>query len=161
MREEKYHILEQKLRATGVPQSNIRQMPGVNGSALNLEKLLEDDIMTQSAYMSILQHNKVVGGHFLTFGSFGCYLAHVNVWREAVKQSTPVLVLEDDVDLVENFWAELKLTMGELPWNWDRFYAGLMLRPPSSRRDVIRHMTVCSLFYLGHLDVKAVVTFSL
>ena len=56
-------------------------------------------------------------------GEIGCALSHLNVWRS---METPLLILEDDILLVNNFQTRLKKNLLSLPDDWHILYLGYM-----------------------------------
>ncbi|GFH46224.1 hypothetical protein CTEN210_02698 [Chaetoceros tenuissimus] len=52
-----------------------------------------------------LQKNATaLGRYFMTDGMIGCFLSHRKCWQTCVELNEPLLVLEDDVVLKDNFW---------------------------------------------------------
>lgn len=47
-------------------------------------------------------------GHPLTLGEQACFLSHRALWLKCIELNTPIVIMEDDVDLTENFSYVLK-----------------------------------------------------
>jgi GR25 family glycosyltransferase involved in LPS biosynthesis len=64
-------------------------------------------------------------GAKLTPGHVGCCLSHWSLWQHIVLSAdNPVLILEDDAYFKPGFRERLDQCLGELPRDWDLFYAG-------------------------------------
>lgn len=46
---------------------------------------------------------KIVHGRELRGGEIACYASHFSLWKKCVELDRPIIVLEDDVELLENF----------------------------------------------------------
>ena len=63
-------------------------------------------------------------------GIVGCALSHIKILKDCVKHDNTVIVLEDDVELVEEFESGvLKLVEKMKQTEWDLIYIGHTLRP--------------------------------
>eukprot|EP00043_Microstomoeca_roanoka_P014219 m.140243 g.140243 ORF g.140243 m.140243 type:complete len:780 (-) comp15959_c3_seq2:432-2771(-) len=134
MQEERYLEMKTKLMASGVDESLIHRLPGVNGSALNLEQLTHDGFLSYGAYLSAINQRSVVGGHYMTPGALGCYMSHVAVWQDANRLNRSIMVFEDDVHISSNFLFELKRSMADLPSRWHLFYPASIINTAEVRR---------------------------
>jgi GR25 family glycosyltransferase involved in LPS biosynthesis len=54
-----------------------------------------------------------------TPGALGCALSHLALWEMAIRDRTPVTVIEDDAVLRGDFAAKTAEAMGRLPLGWD------------------------------------------
>jgi GR25 family glycosyltransferase involved in LPS biosynthesis len=73
-----------------------RRFSAVNGAELNYEKLKELDFDTDKNWRDpILNRN-------LTWGEIGCFISHYRIWETVANETSPVLILEDDVILHES-----------------------------------------------------------
>jgi hypothetical protein len=77
------------------------------------------------------------GGFVGPRGAYGCLEAHRSLLRHHVETADPavgpgdLVVLEDDVDLVDDFVAQLEHWVGATPRIWDVLYlGGTHLHPP-------------------------------
>jgi glycosyl transferase family 25 len=50
-------------------------------------------------------------GRGLNDGELGCFLSHYLLWKEAAETNEPIVVMEDDIDLVPGASAALKLAL--------------------------------------------------
>lgn len=77
---------------------------GVDGSTIDL-RILSDDIITDKARSDIMSDTQKIYGISLTYGSLGCALSHRLIFEECAKlqSNKPVLILEDDIVLSNNF----------------------------------------------------------
>lgn len=54
---------------------------------------------------------------------FGCYMSHISLWKQAVHENLPyMVVLEDDVVLANNFTLKLQRALQTLPKSWGLLY---------------------------------------
>ena len=53
-------------------------------------------------------------GFPLTRGELGCYASHYLVWQQCIDNDRPVLILEDDIDISDDFVAASRLTEQKL-----------------------------------------------
>jgi len=54
---------------------------------------------------------------------FGCYMSHVSLWLEALREGVPfAIVLEDDAIIATNFTGEVTARLERLPVDWDLLY---------------------------------------
>lgn len=64
--------------------------------------------------------------HELTPGAVGCYLSHLSVWYDAIKNNENyVLVLEDDTKLYSGFYEKIHETIENVPSDWDIILFGV------------------------------------
>ena len=64
----------------------------------------------------------------LKWGEVGCALSHVGVWRMCAEEQGPLIVLEDDVDFVPDFYDRLREALEEVA----ALVAGGHLDPPDA-----------------------------
>ena len=63
-------------------------------------------------------------------GIVGCALSHIKILKDCVKHNNTVIVLEDDVELVDDFESSvLKLIQKMKDSDWDLIYLGHTIRP--------------------------------
>jgi GR25 family glycosyltransferase involved in LPS biosynthesis len=63
-------------------------------------------------------------------GIVGCALSHIKLLKDCVKHNNTVIILEDDVELVDDFESQvLKLVEKMKQTEWDLIYLGHTLRP--------------------------------
>jgi len=95
-------MVMKQLSSKGVPPRSIERQPAVLGSALGLEEL-----RANSTFLSRL---------FATRGMIGCYLSHRAFWESTLqrKDADWVLVLEDDVQLEDDFCRRVAAAVDEL-----------------------------------------------
>lgn len=54
---------------------------------------------------------------------FGCYMSHVALWHILLEQGTPfMIVLEDDIELVDDFLPSFQRKLAYLPEDWGMVY---------------------------------------
>jgi len=81
----------------------------VNGSAMAL---------LPSAYDQKKRLNRF--GYDLSLGEIGCFESHKELWRVCVKSKRPLIILEDDVLLSDDFIGLVELIMSK-NYDWDFF----------------------------------------
>jgi GR25 family glycosyltransferase involved in LPS biosynthesis len=99
---------------------NFTLSEGVDGKKLSLEKMKEMRV-------GILKEwNDPYSGRNLTWGEVGCGLSHCNIYKECLnKNIKTAIVLEDDVEIVENFKDKINETLKNLKTlEWDLCYIG-------------------------------------
>ena len=70
---------------------------------------------------------------YMTAGEFGCYCSHVEIWKEIVDKKTEyALILEDDVELEDDFAENLEQVLRSQPKDWDVIY--LFLRKQRGKK---------------------------
>lgn len=42
-------------------------------------------------------------GRTLSLGELGCFASHYSLWKECISKNTPIVVLEDDISILDNF----------------------------------------------------------
>ena len=58
-------------------------------------------------------------------GAYGCYLSHISIMVEAVRNSEDnFLILEDDAVFADDFGGKLELCLADLPNDYDQLYLG-------------------------------------
>jgi len=67
-----------------------------------------------------------LGRLLLTNGMIGCFLSHRRCWQRCVALDKPLLVFEDDVELVPEFREQVDAAMSELPADWDVLLIGAL-----------------------------------
>jgi GR25 family glycosyltransferase involved in LPS biosynthesis len=90
---------------------------GVNKNILNLDKLVDDNILSPS-------YKK-----FNNIGRIACYLSHINVLKNFLQntKNNNCFIFEDDIKLNETLSdkiVHLKKIMNNIPSNWDIIYFG-------------------------------------
>ena len=90
-----------ELSGKGVPMDRVTRLPAVYGKDLSPAEL-------QASASGIARH-------FCTAGMIGCYLSHRNFWQQTLEGAAPwQAVLEDDVQVSEDFCEKLEECVGEL-----------------------------------------------
>ena len=116
----------------------------VNGKNIDL-RLIENDIITDSARRDILNKNQRTYGVSLTYGSLGCALSHYLLYQELQLENKPCLVFEDDIVIDKEFDDKLTKILAEiaiLNLNYDIFYLGLYDLP-----SLIKNQNISNLIY--------------
>lgn len=81
----------------------------VNGSAINIQK---DDRISLRTKRNIREHIRRDHEELDSAGGVGCYLSHVNVWRQFLERPEPFLIVfEDDADIPPGFTQQLHKAM--------------------------------------------------
>ena len=114
-------VLKQLHKSRVLMQSNIQRVDAVYGRDLNITKLFEENHLSAEAYKSIVR-TRAVNGHFMTIGALGCALTHIKIWKEAVLKDKPMLIVEDDITLLDDFDRRLIEALDSLPDDFALFY---------------------------------------
>lgn len=97
----------------------------VNGRNLDL-RIIEEDIITDNARKQILVGNQKLFGISMTYGALGCALSHMLIWQEYLYSDRPILVLEDDAAIKDNFDLKLETLVDHISnIEYDIVYLGL------------------------------------
>lgn len=105
----------QKYSDSDVPKDlKFKVVEAVDGSKLDMSS----DIIHPDAQREMILTKR--RGHRLyhyeiTPGAVGCYLSHVEVWKECANSGVPFLVMEDDYGMSRTFWADLSGCLGQVP----------------------------------------------
>ena len=74
------------------------RLEGVDGTALSPEDILP--------YIVDKDWRDPNWGRRTTKGEVGCVLSHLKLWRKCVELQEPILILEDDVEILDPLWEE-------------------------------------------------------
>jgi len=86
------------------------RISAVYGEELKIENLNENIITLEGKEDSINKEKPIYP--FLTKGAIGCALSHKNIWEKILKEKYErTLILEDDINIVENFKQKLYLIL--------------------------------------------------
>ena len=88
----------------GALATDIRWHPGVDGVTLDLEDLLAQGVLDESALS-------------WPRGQIGCALSHLSAWQACVEKGQPLLIFEDDVQVAPNWDVQLNHLLKELDKN--------------------------------------------
>jgi len=93
-----------------------------------LEKVLP--ILNSAGFDNVLRFSAIDGKDFkyngpLNAGQLGCTLSHLGIIKYAKEHNLEsIFIIEDDVELAENFNEVISKALDELPSDWRLFYAG-------------------------------------
>ena len=105
-KERRAHIAEQ---LASVPYEIV---DAVDGTTLNMDALSAEGRLRQDK-------SKKLYGRVLMPGEVGCYLSHYALWeRIAAQPQDCALVLEDDVELADDFF-DVVADIVNSPWHWE------------------------------------------
>jgi hypothetical protein len=62
-------------------------------------------------------------------GSLGCALSHIEMWKKAVEEETPLTVMEDDVRCIPDFYDRAGSVLDVLGDDWDIILWGYLFKP--------------------------------
>lgn len=125
MRAERRRTFEAQLaRAGGMfTRHPATRIVAVRGRRLPLHELVRTGRLTRAAYESAISSQPVMG-HHMTVGSLGTALSQARAWRMARSCGAPLLVFEDDTQLVGPpgaFEAQLDRALQTTPQSFDLF----------------------------------------
>jgi GR25 family glycosyltransferase involved in LPS biosynthesis len=98
--------------------SSYTRYAGIDGSLLS-ENILYSIITDQGKKYMLDDHK--TKGLYLTRGAIGLALTYKYIVENC---NNNILILEDDIDIVDNFDNELQECLNNLPNDWDIFYLG-------------------------------------
>jgi len=79
----------------------------------------------------------VPNDNLLNKGERGCMISHIECLKDAKKNNYKnILIFEDDVIFTNQFVEKLKLSISELPLDWDLFYLGFCPKDVNSKFDI-------------------------
>lgn len=93
----------------------------INGKELNLDEL-DSSLVSERGKLFAKGGGKRKWGLTLTPGAIGCALSHKFIWELSALEG--VIVLEDDINIMEDFKQRIDEVMKEIPQDWDLCYLG-------------------------------------
>lgn len=76
--------------------SNINHFPAINGKNYKPKNLVNEGIITNSAYIELLQGRQRLSG-LPSLGAVGCSLSHYNIWKICIERNLPyIIAVEED-----------------------------------------------------------------
>ena len=117
------------IRSNGFPSCEIFE--GVNGS--QYKSNLSNIVGVWQQYN--LENNIQRSNHeqFSTYGAIGCYMSHINIWKDIIKNGyNKVLVFEDDISFSDNFINNFKERIPFIPENYDFLFLDIIYSYSSS-----------------------------
>lgn len=103
--------------------SDLHRLSAVNGreNVNDILPFLSDE--AEDEYMFYKNTGKRVGHHALTEGGMGCYMSHVNAWKQVKKFNTPCIIAEDDINIPKDAYANINKIFSRInPINKDKPY---------------------------------------
>jgi GR25 family glycosyltransferase involved in LPS biosynthesis len=99
--------------------------PAIVGKNLDLNRYV-----TPGAYNQIIMTEKtnIRKYHYeLTRGAVGCYLSHINIYKQIAQSDKKYgIIFEDDVMIARDFFTRLNQGLKTVPINWDIYLLGVM-----------------------------------
>jgi len=99
--------------------------PAIVGKNLDLAKFV-----TPNAYNQIIMTERTNSRrhHYdLTRGAVGCYLSHLNIYKEIAKSDKKYgLIFEDDVMIAQDFYERLNNGLKSVPADWELYLLGVI-----------------------------------
>ena len=97
---------------------------GVDGNELDIVELQRDGLY-HSNLTKLLRKRKGENPRDLTNAQIGCALSHVRVYQDILNNNyNKALIFEDDLIIDLNGLKSLKLSLNELPEDWELLYLG-------------------------------------
>tara|TARA_B100000902_G_scaffold199189_1_gene189911 strand:+ start:3215 stop:4108 length:894 start_codon:yes stop_codon:yes gene_type:complete len=107
--------------------ADFKRISAVDGSKIVLE---EENLLTDKARTEIYDYldKGYREKHYqLTKGGIGCYLSHINVWEQILKDDVEIaLIFEDDTTIPKDIQSKLDAKMKTAPPDWDIMLLGVM-----------------------------------
>lgn len=86
--------LERNMSSRGF--SNIKHFPAIDGRKYKPKKLINDGIISNSAYVELLGGRQRIAG-LPSLGAIGCSLSHYSIWKICVEENLPyIIAVEED-----------------------------------------------------------------
>lgn len=104
--------------------SDMKNMPIVKFDAIDGSKLEVDSVPLSELARAELQQLKTTGyrtKHYqLTKGAIGCYLSHVKLWENIIKNNyESVIIFEDDAQVPPDLLHQINANIRYIPTDWD------------------------------------------
>lgn len=95
---------------------NVEFFEGIHGESFGLKS-------------TIPNYDKLPGReYFITPGAVGCLLSHLTLWNILIHQpEEEFLIVEDDIQLCDDFFEKFAKFKLELPNNWEMVYVGYLI----------------------------------
>ena len=92
----------------------------IDGSSLNLEKLIYDNIIGDIGKKSIEKRKRKCHYELTNINSVGCFLSHFYLWKQLHEKKDDIfLIFEDDTKFNEIDSNEINYRLSVLPDDWD------------------------------------------
>ena len=132
--------------------SYIINLPNRTDRRIEMEKQLRSSGVKAEFFSAIRPTD---AGGFPSVGARGCFLSHLAILKEAEHQRRDVMIMEDDLDLFENFGAKWNsIVSGLEKRKWSIFYPAHFLEDlPKGLSELEPKIGVlCTHFMLFHRD---------
>lgn len=121
---DRYKRFKENIKKSDLSSVGFNRIEGVNGKSQNIKRLVSPE-----AYKRILESEKTNYRHYhyeLTRGAVGCYLSHINVYKEVLRQRNKyAIIFEDDVRILKpNLLEEINKILPTIPKDWDILLLG-------------------------------------
>jgi GR25 family glycosyltransferase involved in LPS biosynthesis len=86
---------------------DLYRLAAVNGrkNINEIRKLLSKE--AEMEYLYYKKNGKRIGHQSLTEGGMGCYMSHVNAWKQVKKFGVPCIIAEDDINISGNTYERI------------------------------------------------------
>lgn len=109
----------------------------VNGRNLD-PRLIDRNVISEIGISEAFSDAPKKFGVTLTAGAVGCALSHYLIYQDCYKATKPFLVLEDDIQIAENFDSKLEQVLKEISTiEYDIVYLGLHNIPSLNKNNTI------------------------
>jgi GR25 family glycosyltransferase involved in LPS biosynthesis len=116
----------QKYRESDLSKYPLVKFDAVDGSLLDIDKVPLSELA--KAELQQLQTTGFRTKHYqLTKGAIGCYLSHLKIWENILKNEyNSALIFEDDADIPHNILERIQNEMIHIPTDWDIVLLGYL-----------------------------------
>lgn len=105
--------LEDQIRERG--WKNVHHFPAVPGKSKTALEWYQEGLLSLRSYVNMKQNNYYSTDLLPSLGAIGCYLSHLNIWKIAIQQAHPyVIVMEEDILLNRNLYESELLKIAEI-----------------------------------------------
>lgn len=122
-RQDRLDFICKQIKKSNLLNEKIKKWTGIDGRNVNPD-WIPSSILTKRAYDDITSGLPVVRGLSVTPGGLGFYLTHTKLFEYSAENNRVLFVMDDDINVNENFDQELHEILNELPETFDFCYLG-------------------------------------
>ena len=112
-----------QIKKSQLLSNHIKKFTAIDGRDIN-PHWIPSSLITRRAYSDLISGLPVQRGLSITPGALGFYLTHTKIFEHAVNNKKTLFVMDDDIDIHNNFDQELEQILSELPDTFDFCYLG-------------------------------------
>lgn len=130
-RRDRWNFILKSLSLSKIPLQNVHRYDAVNSFNISPNEL--STLLSKRAFNTLFSNLNYRTDHSqLTLGSIGCYLSHVNLWKQLLdSEHSHFLIFEDDCKLSEDSLDSLNYVLKNIPKSFDFLFLGSVIPPTS------------------------------